>query len=127
MVEGTTRERLLYFSLLVTAAFFLRKGVQYLFLGRYIPILVMAPFLVLLLIGLFSSKRLLGVAAKVWATLIVLWASARLFVSAANYVAPVFDEYHLSFQFGLAGLAVSGFMLCLAYAIFKAAGHEAVK
>lgn len=119
MIKVISDNRSLYLPLLCSLLFFTRKGIQYLLLGNYIPMLFVSAFTLGILLAFQRSERILRVLLKVWAIIIILWSVVRIFIAVVNLVSDTFDEYHLVSQFSLLGIALSIVMLALGIMILK--------
>jgi len=87
--------------------FFLRKGVQYALLGSYVPLGFALLFTLLLGFSLNGSPRLFHISARLWGMLLITWAVIRLFFSVVSIAVKPLKEYHLTQQFGVAGMVLS--------------------
>ncbi|MEO1516953.1 MAG: hypothetical protein AAFV95_18160 [Bacteroidota bacterium] len=105
--------------LVLSLLFFLRKGIQYAMMNRYLPLCILVVLLLLLLLGIQRSERAFFRLSKIWAILLIFWSIARLFISIVSQVTNTFDEYHLNHQFGLYGVGLSMGMLVIGVMIFR--------
>ncbi len=103
----------------ISLMFFLRKGIQYAGIGNYWAICLIGLIIYFMLRGLNNRPKLLKKVVRLWSILILLWAGLRILFTGFHFTTDVFDEYHLSMQFGLLGLALSIMMLALGIMILK--------
>jgi len=109
MINLLKHNRLLTVALLLSLLFFIRKGVQYFIIGSNIPLLIIVGLIAVLLIGAQRSIKSTVYIMRIWAVLIILWSLARIFISGVHLTVFPFDEaFHLSNQFGLNGIVLSG-------------------
>lgn len=87
--------------------FFLRKGIQYAVLGSYVPLGFALLFTLLLGFSLSGSPRIFHISARIWGMLLITWAVIRLFFSVVTIAVKPLKEYHLTQQFGVAGILLS--------------------
>jgi hypothetical protein len=87
--------------------FFLRKGVQYAVLGSYLPLAFALLFTLVLGLSLSGSPRIFHLSARIWGILLIAWAVIRLFFSVLTIIIKPLKEYHLTQQFGVAGMVLS--------------------
>ncbi len=112
--NSITIKNSLLLPLLLTILFFVRKGIQYAILGRFIPL-----FLIGFVIGLlfytykFSKRKGFKFIVKTWSWLLIIWASVRLLFAAINLVSQSLSEHHLNQQLGIAGIVLSLTILIL--------------
>lgn len=119
MIEAIKRNRFLFIPLIISLLFFLRKGIQFAWLGSYVPLGFLALFLIPLVATVGSNERLFLRISKIWALVIMVWGIVRIFISVVNYAFPTFDEYHLSSQLGLYGMGLSVLMLGVGIMIMR--------
>ncbi len=101
------REQTILLLLGLSLLFFLRKGIQYAVLGSYAPLGFVLLFTLLLGFSLNSSPRIFHLSARIWGILLIAWAVIRLFFSVVTLTVKPLNEYHLSQQFGVAGMGLS--------------------
>ncbi|MEM9722761.1 MAG: hypothetical protein AAGA10_26075, partial [Bacteroidota bacterium] len=58
-------------------------------------------------IVIWNNEKIFLLLSRIWASIILIWAIARICISTMNYALPTFDEYHLSNQFGIYGISLS--------------------
>jgi hypothetical protein len=87
--------------------FFLRKGIQYAVLGSYLPLGFALLFALLLGFSFRGKSRIFYLSARTWGLLLIAWAVIRLFFSVMAFAVKPLNEYHLSQQFGVAGILLS--------------------
>lgn len=119
MIQVLMSNKLLYASLFFSFLFFIRKAVQYSLIGSYLPLIVVAVFLLPIIMSIKSSSKLFIRASRLWAILIIVWSILRIFISIMNNLTNTFDEYHLTHQFGIFGVVLSLIMLLLGIMIIK--------
>lgn len=92
--------------------FFLYKGVSYLIIGSYVPMIVI---LIIMTLFLFSSRKSESAFKKtigLWAILLIIWSAVRLLLSLTNQFIKPIPESHVSEQLGILGLILSVLFLC---------------
>ena len=128
MINLLKHNRLLTVALLLSLLFFIRKGVQYFIIGSNIPLLIIVGLIAVLLIGAQRSIKSTVYIMRIWAVLIILWSLARIFISGVHLTVFPFDEaFHLSNQFGLNGIVLSGVMLTIGIIILKSLKMEKIQ
>lgn len=100
--------------LVVLAAFFLRKGIQYAVLGSYLPGLIILCFLAPIIVSYVSQKRNFVLWTKILAYAIISWGALRVMFAVVNRTVKPLKEYHLHVQFGMGGLIISLLMISVA-------------
>ena len=126
MTKPLLQNRVLMISLIGSMLFFLAKGIQYSFLDRHIPLMVLAAFLLPLLISLRHQGRPMIWACRAWAIYLILWSVVRLFISAVSNITQTFDEYHLIHQLGFSGVLLSLLMMTLGIMIWRSTRVEVI-
>ncbi|MAQ75234.1 MAG: hypothetical protein CL613_02740 [Aquimarina sp.] len=85
---------------------FIGKGVMYVLIGSYIPMI-----LSLLVLGVFliSRKRnkLLLISIKFWAIALIIWSLLRILIGSLNFFVKPLTENHLHQQLGIKGTIIS--------------------
>ena len=82
MTDLIKKHKLLFIPLFLSILFFLRKGMQYAFIGSYLPMVVIGTVSVLLAWGLNKRKKSFLLFTKIWALLLLVWsAHQNLFFS----------------------------------------------
>ncbi len=87
--------------LLCTLGFFFVKGVWYVLLGSWLPILIILLLMALLVFSAIRSEKAFRKSIIMWSTLMILWAFVRLLLSVAdNFIKPI-PESHIHEQLGI--------------------------
>ena len=117
----------LFVPIIISLLFFIRKAVQYAMIDSYGPLIFVIALIFLLLTSMkINRKRFLQVV-RVWAILLAIWSSLRIFISLANYITKTFDEYHLNNQFGISNIIISFTMLLLGIIIIRYSHKKRLK
>lgn len=95
------------FILGISLLFFLYKGVSYALIGSYLPLLVFLGVLALWFFGLSASALAARRVARLWAFVLILWASVRLLLAGVNQFLKPIPEGHVDAQLGLTGTLLS--------------------
>ncbi|MTI22698.1 hypothetical protein E1176_16820 [Fulvivirga sp. RKSG066] len=116
-IFGNLKEHFTYaLALGATLLFFLYKGLIYLIIGSYIPLIVIASILMLFVLSSRKSEKAFKNTISFWTILVLIWSVVRLLLSLVNqFVKPV-PESHVAEQFGISGLILS--LLFLSGAIY---------
>lgn len=115
--------KILYTLVGVSLCYFLVKGIQYLIIGSYVPILFILFALGLLSWSYNKSGQTHRKALRFWAIVILLWASIRLLLWGYLQIDTKFTESHLREQFSLFQNAISIIMLVIGIQILKKTKH----
>ena len=118
MTNAFRNNQRLFIPLILSMVFFLRKAFQYVMIGSYVPLIIVGTFLLLMFINL-KNKNLLRLTIKTWALTLIFWCTIRMLITTANYFTGIFDEYHLSTQFGVGGVLLSIGMLIIGVILFR--------
>lgn len=110
MTDVMKKNRLLFTLLILTYYFFFRKGMQYAFIGSYLPFVIIVGFSILFAWSIKKRKKSFLLVTKIWAIFLFIWSSARLLISLVHLLIKPFEVNHLSNQFGLLS---SLFSLCM--------------
>ncbi|MEM1338544.1 MAG: hypothetical protein AAGF96_12365 [Bacteroidota bacterium] len=127
MIKAIRSNSFLFIPLLLSLLFFLRKGIQYAILGSYIPLLVIALFVVLMSITIRANATLFLYLSRIWAGVLIVWSLIRIGIAVVNYATTTFDEYHLSNQFGTSGILISALMLAIGITMIRNARTKRIK
>ncbi|MEM8507890.1 MAG: hypothetical protein AAF717_08670 [Bacteroidota bacterium] len=127
MINAIRSNSFLFIPLLLSLLFFLRKGIQYAILGSYIPLLVIALFVVLMSITIRANATLFLYLSRIWAGVLIVWSLIRIGIAVVNYATTTFDEYHLSNQFGMSGILISALMLAIGITMIRNARTRRIK
>ncbi|MEO1033660.1 MAG: hypothetical protein AAFX55_19910 [Bacteroidota bacterium] len=127
MIDIIRSNKVIFLPLILSLLFFIRKGIQYALIGSYIPVIVSIIFVVSLILTFNSRKSTFFLVSKIWGIVVIIWAMARVFISVMNNITAVFDEYHLSTQFGILGLLVSAIMVLFGIILVKNSKSEKIK
>lgn len=120
MIEYITSNKNLAVSLLLSALFFLGKGIQYAVIGSFIPLVIIISFLVLLALSLRERKKGDTLILRVWAILLIIWSILRIVISIIhNTIRPFDGSLHLTQQFSITTMILSILMLILGTFMFR--------
>jgi len=111
-IFSTLGEHLVYTSILSgTLLFFLYKGFTYSIIGSYIPLTLVAAFVILLILSSQNSKKSFKRILSIWAILLMIWSIVRLLLSLINHFVKPIPESHVSEQLGISGFIISSLFL----------------
>ena len=104
----------------LTLLFFLYKGIAYLIIGSYFPLILISAIVILFILSSRNSKKLFKRIIGIWAILLIIWSSVRLLLSLTNQFVKQIPESHVSEQLGvfdsiLSLLFLSGAIYLLRY------------
>ncbi len=119
MIKAIKSNRWLIIALLLSFLFFIKKGVQYALVGSYLPLIFVALFLSLILIGTKYKRKIVLIILKLWSIWLIIWSSLRILISIVNYFTNTFDEYHLNTQLGINSIGISLIMLLFGLIIIR--------
>ena len=102
-----TERRVINALLIISFLSFLVKGIDYLLLGRALPISVGLVFLIFLWLGIQFSQRLYKFAIFTWSIVLIGWSLVRLLLSMVVHFTTGIDEVHVRSQFGFWGIATT--------------------
>ncbi|WP_411767518.1 hypothetical protein [Winogradskyella sp. A3E31] len=107
-----------FFVLSLSILAFIGKGIMYLFISSYVPII-----LSLVVLGVFLISRrkikLLIISIKFWAISLIVWSVLRIFIGVMNYFVKPFTENHLDQQLGIIGMVISIIFLWAGFYLLK--------
>lgn len=115
--------KIVYTLVVVSLCYFLVKGIQYLIIGSYVPMLFILFALGLLIWSYNKSGKTHRKALRFWAIVILLWASVRILLWGYLQIDTKFTESHLREQFSLFQNAISIIMLVIGIQILKKTKH----
>ena len=111
-ILNTLKHNSIFLAVLgLSLLFFLYKGVLYLIIGSYVPMIVI---LIIMTLFLFSSRKSESGFKKtigLWAILLIIWSMVRLLLSLTNQFIKPIPESHVSEQLGVLGTIFSLLML----------------
>ena len=102
-----------YVVLVISLLFFLIKGINYLFIGSIIPIIIALFLLFIIVISFRSSEKKFRRAIRFWAILLIIWASVRVLLGIINAFIKPMHESHINEQMGIVGTIISLSGLCI--------------
>lgn len=109
----TKTNRSLYTIILVlTLILFMYKGVQYLLLGSYLPIIFSLGICMLFYFNR-NRKKTLNTLIKVWAILMIIWSILRIIIGLTDRFGKELMENHLQENLGIKGIIVSFLFLAM--------------
>jgi len=127
MIEFFKINKKLSFTLLLSILFFLRKGIQYASIGNYIPLLIIATLMALLVISI-QKRKASFIIVKIWAIILIIWTLIRLLISMVhNIVIPFDGSFHMTQQFSGYSFIVSTLMLIIGISMFRSVNKKRIK
>lgn len=128
MIKFFKAQKYLSLYLSLSILFFLRKGIQYAAIGSYIPLLIIVGFILVFTLSPQKERVYFIRITKIWAILIIIWSTIRLFISIVHLTIKPFDgSFHLSQQFNSYNLMLSIVMLIFGIFIFKSLNKKKLK
>lgn len=107
-----------FFVLSLSILAFIGKGIMYLSISGYLPII-----LSLFVLGVFLISRkkikLLIFSIKFWAISLIIWSVLRIIIGAMNYFIKPLTENHLHQQLGIRGMIISIIFLWAGFYLLK--------
>jgi hypothetical protein len=111
--------KLLYSILGVSLLYFLIKGLEYLLIDSYVPILFIFTVIVIIFWSFSSNQKNHHRILKFWAILIIIWSISRLGIWLILEIDLNLTESHIREQFGIFQHIISILMLVIGYGIIK--------
>lgn len=109
----------LYLILVLSLLFFLRKGIQYAFIGSYFP---MSIILVVLTFLVWSKSKSLTYHKRIirlWSILLIIWSLFRILMTLIIWFFKSINESHIYEQLGIIGFSLSLLMLYFGVYLFR--------
>lgn len=98
----------LWIPLMISLLFFMRKGLQYIVIGSYVPMLLIAIIILLMVLSLQkNSIKSFRMIVKIWGILLIIWATVRILLTVINFSMKPLSEYHINYQLGVGGSILS--------------------
>lgn len=101
------QDRLFGLNLSLTLIFFIYKGMLYALLGSSVPLLIILIIPGLILFSLKKSPRAFKRSIGLWSSLIILWSTVRILLSATNEFVKPIPEGHIDGQLGMMSVLLS--------------------
>lgn len=127
MTDLIKKHKLLFIPLFLSILLFLRKGMQYAFIGSYLPMGVIGTVSILLAWGLNKRKKSFLLFTKVWALLLLVWSAIRICFSVIQLSVKPLRNYHIAQHFGYYGLLFSILILIVGILILRNARSKQIK
>jgi len=109
----------IYILIGLSILFFLVKGIKYLIIGSYLPLIFIFLVVGLIFMSVYFDERKHFVVLKIWSLFLLLWSTIRIVL----WLVLIFDknltEAHLRDQFGLGQQLVSILMMLIGFRILK--------
>lgn len=102
-----------------TLLFFAFKGISYLILGSYIPMIVILSIFILFFLSTYKSTKTFLRVLGLWSILLIIWASVRFLLGMINLFVKPIPEAHVDNQLGTMGLLISLFFLISGIYLWK--------
>lgn len=119
MIKLIKQNMWLFIPLVLSLLYFLRMAFVYSLLGSYETSSIVLIFLLLLIVPIHHNKKIFLLISRIWGILIAIWAGVRIIISILNYFTNTFDEYHLTYQFGVNRIGISLIMLFFGVLIIR--------
>ncbi|WP_400079739.1 hypothetical protein [Winogradskyella sp. R77965] len=103
------------FSLL----FFLRKGIQYAFIGSYVPIIIILIVISLLVCSKVKSLKFHKKAIKLWSVLLIIWSIFRILMTIIILFLKSINESHIYEQLGVFGFLLSLIIMFIGVYLYR--------
>lgn len=118
-IKNIKTNRLFLLSLVVSVLFFLAKGIQYVAIGSYVPLVFIFSVLIGFYLSYNKSVKAFGRMTSFWAVLIIVWALVRLIFWIYLEIDNNLTESHLREQFGLWENLLSIIMLVIGVVLIR--------
>ncbi|MAP54509.1 hypothetical protein [Altibacter sp.] len=119
IVKTLKRNTIFSVILILSLAYFFYKGIWYLLLGSYVPFILIALILSLLVWSSRKSAKAFRIVIATWSILVLLWSTVRLLLSLTHqFIKPV-PEGHVAGQVGVLGTIHSLLFLLGAIYLWK--------
>lgn len=109
----------LYLLLGLSILFFLIKGLNYMLIGSYVPIVFISVIIIILYWSFTSNLKNHHNILRFWAILLIVWALARLSVWLIFKIDLSLTESHTREQFGVFQHIISILMLVIGFGIIR--------
>lgn len=106
--------------------YFFVKGITYLLIGSYAPILFVVSATILLYWSSTASSHIHRRALKYWAILIIIWATARFGIWLVFQIDTQLTESHIREQFGAIQHIISLLMLIIGLGVIRQVKQEQI-
>lgn len=127
MIEFFKTNNKLSICLLLSILFFLRKGVQYLVIGSFVPLLIIIGLIIAFALSLQKGTFFI-VLVKIWSFILIIWALVRILISTIHFTLQPFDgSFHMTQQFNTYNLVLSILMLVLGILMFRSINKKRLK
>jgi len=124
-LSNISKSKLLYVMLGISIVFFFAKGLKYLIIGSYIPIIFILSIISILYWSLMSNNKFHFKVLKFWAILIIVWAIVRLGIWLIFQIDVNLTESHIREQFGIFQHIISILMLIIGIGIIRQTNQKA--
>lgn len=101
IVNRIYKDKLLYSMLVASLLYFLIKGIKYLLIGSYVPILFISVIFILLYWSFTLNIKTHYRILKFWALILIVWAIARISLWLILMIDTKLTESHMREQFGM--------------------------
>ena len=99
--------KILYLLTGISMSFFLIKGIDYLTLGSYLPIIVFSGYFLLIVYALQIKPGILLFTIRFWAITLLIWGGVRLLLGVLVLFTEEINENHLREQFDFWGIFIT--------------------
>jgi cell division protein FtsX len=113
------KDKVFGLSLAMTLIFFMYKGILYALIGSFVPLLIILTILGLILFSLKKSPKSFKRSIGLWSSLVILWSTVRLLLSATNEFIKPIPEGHIDGQLGSMSVLLSMIFLCAGIYMWK--------
>lgn len=127
MIKKLKENKWLLIPLILSLLFFIKKGIQYFFIGSYFSIFLVVIFLSLFLISIKYNRKMFFIVLRLWSILIIIWSGLRILIFIMNHFTNTFDEYHLTNEFGINSIIISLIMLLFGIMIIRRSNNKRLK
>lgn len=107
IINRFTKHRWYGVTLGLTLLYFLYKGLSYVVIGSYVPLLLIVVVLSLFVFSSYTSEKAFRRTISLWAILIMIWSCVRLLLTLVNQFLKPIPEGHVDGQLGILGALLS--------------------
>lgn len=124
LLDNIYASKVLYVLIGISILYFLIKGVNYLIIGSYVPILFILAIIILVYFSCHINPKFHRKILRLWAILLIFWALTRLTFWLILEIDTSLTESHIREQFGVFQHLISLGMLGIGFGIFRELKHQ---
>lgn len=112
-METITKHKLFFTLLALSLLFFLIKGIRYMLIDSFVPIIFIVLIILSLITFIYKEKKYFKFAIWNWSILLILWSSIRLIMPILFSLTPNLTETHIREQFVIQEYLISLMLLVI--------------